>query len=616
LFIVWLQDIEQLTNANSNPHVITADGPLRQTVNAYMNKVIKLNTSVMDKVIWLHVVTGHTSMKGMCSAVSGANPTWIQHPDAKVNASEIRMVFKSYTCPHCLLAKTNIIGPTVKEGDYEKYEPGEVISTDPAGKINPPTRQGHVWFFLFKCVRTGYLHIITSKNKDGFLYALKEVINWYKARGWTPKVLRSDNDQVIISSEAQNYLVSVQIVQQNSAPYRQFQNSVERDMQTLIKGVSLLLHAQPWLRADLWDLAAFDWVDCHNKAVNVHNPHKSPSHILNKKPTNLMQMHQFAFGDLVAVGIPKDLRTWKFDLRNDVGIYVGQPAEIVDACYIYWPHSHSVTTRGSVTKLEISDEIYLRYYQKRKEVKEGPLPYGTWEQGVSELLVDYTNDSVLKASEGDSTDHNVTTDFGKQPLAPADTTDRMLLSAPLFNRGDAVPMRTRSFRQPRTDYPEQTMQTRSSIRNTLITSASTSTNQGRNDGISGSSDDVPSFLHEAVQAYAAKITSRRALEGVDHIKWQEAIQTEVIDNMFRKGTLVEEVPKGVRSKDFTLIYSTMQLKLKLKDDGTIDKYKARLCARGDMLAGSVEETYSPSISALAYATTHQIAIIDGMFTCS
>jgi hypothetical protein len=70
-----------------------------------------------------------------------------------------------------------------------------------------------------------------------------------------------------------------------------------------------------------------------------------------------------------------------------VGIYVGQPAEIVDACYIYWPHSHSVTTRGSVTKLEISDEIYLRYYQKKKEAKEGPLPYGAWEQGVSELLV-------------------------------------------------------------------------------------------------------------------------------------------------------------------------------------------------------------------------------------
>jgi hypothetical protein len=173
-----------------------------------------------------------------------------------------------------------------------------------------------------------------------------------------------------------------------------------------------------------------------------------------------------------------------------VRLFPPQLAEIVDACYIYWPHSHSVTTKGSVIKLEISDEIYLRYYQKRKEVKEGPLPYGTWEQGVSELLVDYSNDSVLKASEGDSTDHNIITDFGQQPLAPTDTTDRMLLSAPLFNRGDAVPMRK--------DYQVQTKQTRSSIRNTLITSASISTNQGRYDGISGPSDNVPSFLHEVV----------------------------------------------------------------------------------------------------------------------
>jgi hypothetical protein len=60
--------------------------------------------------------------------------------------------------------------------------------------------------------------------------------------------------------------------------------------------------------------------------------------------------------------------------RNDVGIYVGQPSEMVDASYIYWPHTHSVSIRGSVTKLEISDEAFLR-----KEVKEGPLPYKTWE---------------------------------------------------------------------------------------------------------------------------------------------------------------------------------------------------------------------------------------------
>jgi hypothetical protein len=48
---------------------------------------------------------------------------------------------------------------------------------------------------------------------------------------------------------------------------------------------------------------------------------------------------------------------------------------------------------------------------------------------------------------------------------------------------------------------------------------------------------------------------------------------------------------------------------------TVDKYKARLCARGDMLNGIILETYSPTISALARATAHQLAIIDNMHTC-
>jgi hypothetical protein len=61
---------------------------------------------------------------------------------------------------------------------------------------------------------------------------------------------------------------------------------------------------------------------------------------------------------------------------------------MVDASYIYSPHTHSVSIRGSVTKLEISDEAFLSYYQRRKEVKEGPLPYKTWEITLGDLLAD------------------------------------------------------------------------------------------------------------------------------------------------------------------------------------------------------------------------------------
>jgi hypothetical protein len=64
------------------------------------------------------------------------------------------------------------------------------------------------------------------------------------------------------------------------------------------------------------------------------------------------------------------------------------------------------------------------------------------------------------------------------------------------------------------------------------------------------------------------------------------------------------------------VHSTMQLKLKRLANNAIDKYKARCCARGDQLAGEIELTYSPTISALAYAVVHQLAIIDDMKLCT
>jgi len=59
----------------------------------------------------------------------------------------------------------------------------------------------------------------------------------------------------------------------------------------------------------------------------------------------------------------------------------------------------------------------------------------------------------------------------------------------------------------------------------------------------------------------------------------------------------------------------MLLKLKLMPSGEHDKFKARLCACGNELRGLIEETFSPTISNLANAALHQIAVIDQMHTC-
>jgi hypothetical protein len=59
----------------------------------------------------------------------------------------------------------------------------------------------------------------------------------------------------------------------------------------------------------------------------------------------------------------------------------------------------------------------------------------------------------------------------------------------------------------------------------------------------------------------------------------------------------------------------MQLKLKTLKNEKLDNFKAHLCACVNKLYGNIAETYSPTISALAYATIHQIAFIDRMTMC-
>jgi hypothetical protein len=102
-------------------------------------------------------------------------------------------------------------------------------------------------------------------------------------------------------------------------------------------------------------------------------------------------------------------------------------------------------------------------------------------------------------------------------------------------------------------------------------------------------------------------TLKQALQGPNASKWTEAIQSEV--QQLLKATIK---PVDILSKPYLFVRTTTQLKAKRNStDGTISKYKCRICARGDMLAGTIDpsETYSPTINSLTFSTILQLAII-------
>jgi hypothetical protein len=77
----------------------------------------------------------------------------------------------------------------------------------------------------------------------------------------------------------------------------------------------------------------------------------------------------------------------------------------------------------------------------------------------------------------------------------------------------------------------------------------------------------------------------RVLRSQDAAQWALTIQKE-INIWLDGGILVAEETSGT-GRPYDLIHSTMQLKIEMNDDGTVNKFKARCCARGDELEGRI-----------------------------
>ncbi len=133
-----------------------------------------------------------------------------------------------------MLAKKNkpaIANP--EKNDLNELKVGELLSGDIIGKIQPATRNGDVYFYLFVDKRSGYMRAYTSKTKDGFVTALENTISHFEDFGHKVKAFRSDSEQIVKWGPVKQVLESKGIQPQHSLPYAHYQNLVERYVQTI-----------------------------------------------------------------------------------------------------------------------------------------------------------------------------------------------------------------------------------------------------------------------------------------------------------------------------------------------------------------------------------------------
>jgi hypothetical protein len=163
-----------------------------------------LDLTTARDVLWLHKRMGHPSRATMYQSIM--NGTWTGLPP-NITPAQVNKTLKNIHCLSCELSKRNR-DPT-KEGDgFHAPSPGDEISVDYQGKINPPSIRGFTGFYLLKDSYSGHRHAIMVKNKSAasYLDALQRVITFYNSHGHTVRRLRCDAGSTEADAEVIEHL--------------------------------------------------------------------------------------------------------------------------------------------------------------------------------------------------------------------------------------------------------------------------------------------------------------------------------------------------------------------------------------------------------------------------
>ena len=152
--------------------------------------------------------------------------------------------------------------------------------------------------------------------------------------------------------------------------------------------MSATIHSQDFLRADTRSCAAKHWARLHNSLPHAVN-NLTPARLIGPS-FHIDATHQYrhAFGDLLCFPLQGHERLWKFDVKNDIGFYLGNEDRIKGGNLVYLPYTHSVLTRGNSHRILISDQQLLQWYSRHRDIRQSPLPYCVVQTAILYLLAD------------------------------------------------------------------------------------------------------------------------------------------------------------------------------------------------------------------------------------
>lgn len=505
---------------------------------------------------------------------------------------------------------------------------GACLHIDTAGPMRTSGLYGELFFVLAKDEASGFRKVACVDAKSEVKYKIKKFINETELETGKPVLkIFSDIGSEIDNQFLREFFKVKGIIFLNSQAYTPQQNGfIERDMRTIGESSRTMLNKSK-LSVSLWPEAVKTAVYVLNRVPNVRDPDITPYEKWYGMKPNVKNLR--IFGQKAVVNRPLRYREGKWDLTGDLMHFVGythlfntyrfyskEKDEVIESCDVTFIDKRLEPEIIHKEQDVASDDIGIKIqptlpewiYQKKDNI-----------ETVSVVWEDPTDISMRSSEHEQGFEENA-----NKNVATSNIESEECISQSSYN-SEASMQKLNDDGEAWSDVSDY------QDAEGLLEEGSQGNSQERNSEASKMEPkEIPAELrihgklpqimqgrtrsqNKALNCATVEedpVSYNEAIRRRDSSKWLEAMKDEINSLDKNNVWVLVDRPTGVN-----IVTNRWVLRIKRKPNGTIDRYRARLVARGFTQVQGLDynETYAPVVNMTAVRLLFAYAATEGLF---
>ena len=561
-----------ILNVQKNNCEFTRDGKV-QTIGYRKNRLFEIHMQVLiPSSIMANVASGKSnSLQLWHHRLGHQNLDHVKSIHRKNNISIDNDV--SDVCEGCFFGKQHRL--PFQSSSNRAVSCGEVIYADICGPMEENSIGGSKYFLLLKDDFSRYKWVYFIKQKDEVKERIRDFLQMMENFNHSVVNFRSDNGTEFCNKTIEEILTRKGIQHHKTVPYTPEQNGcIEREIRTVVELARSILYAKG-LPKKLWAEAVNYVVYTLNNSGPSSQAGKTPIELWSNKLPSIQQLR--VFGCTAFCHVPKQLRR-KLDQKSKNGIFVGYDNNS-KGFRIYFDEINKIEIHRDVA---FGNELLKNELLKIEEVKGSVLE-------VEEVTVRVPDNDVQTVP--DNNKQNVQTEIQTQFLSSQEDDVEIIsdrnTGCEMSESGPGNFIDSNEVQQVLSINPAST--SRHNLRPRCVPIIDDMF-------LSVAENDEPSNYKEAVNSKYSE-------------EWKLAMDEEYNALIKNKTWELCKLPDNRKLVDCRWVY-----KIKKTSKGVVERFKARLVARGftQVYGLDYDETYSPVVKHESVRTLFAYAAQSGM----